>query len=539
MLAAAVEPVQQQQQQQQQLQEEQWQQWSANQPPPPLSLLQRSLDISNMQQQQQQQPQLHLNHLLENNGGWTLAEMDKHTVGTNITSAPAEFDAAWNHNHSHQQHQQPLNLQQLQHTAAPPPPGLIHDRPDAADAGEEDKWMIDAFIKTQQDLKASTRHIPPFFTPPPLQLNQFKRMLLDSDGRNPSVNTQLLDQAVQMRQDQTDWAAQFKQQLQLFNDEDVTQQQQHAPTTTNDTPDQPIHIDAASEQDALAKTAATLAHIMNNVDGSSSTSSSPSLLLSNSNNISNSSSAVSSTNATEAKFKQSKFLQFMKELGSGAVIVKDGKVVPNDSATGTTAYINNNPVTCNEQPIQAFEAAKQFLGDSSSSTASWEEDFNLDSHQHDLPQRRGAEWVHEFASAGMSDATATTTNHHTLHPQQQQPASSTNAGDWATQFQLQQQEYIDPLHDPSEIEWEVDISNSSGDEHEYPFLPSNPYSGLIRTPRQALDRLASCTSIAESILVLEAGAITSDHTRSQVKTGKLDTERQSSSHSLFFFHPLT
>ncbi|KAJ3195468.1 Peroxisomal membrane signal receptor PTS1 [Irineochytrium annulatum] len=195
--------------------------------------------------------------------------------------------------------------------------------------------------------------------------------------------------------------------------------------------------------------------------------------------------------SSNPKFKQSKFLGFMKQLRDQRVLIEDGRVVD----AGATVEHAVSSVGA------AAEWAKEFGG--SVNAQSWEEDFMAGSgNQH----AASSDWSQEFQRDGG------------LHP---------GAGDWAQEFQKDKhvgwedefasqradeameqafREYSGPLTEvePKDADWEADWANRAADpqqERVYDFTEDNPY---LSEPYASLENKASHGNIVESILALEA-----------------------------------
>ncbi|KAJ3219601.1 Peroxisomal membrane signal receptor PTS1 [Dinochytrium kinnereticum] len=188
-------------------------------------------------------------------------------------------------------------------------------------------------------------------------------------------------------------------------------------------------------------------------------------------------------NASNPKFKSSKFLSFMKQIRDQELSIEGNKVVEAVKPVNGAA--------------SALDWAQEF--NPSVTTQSWEEEFMLESG----PSQKPVDFATEF---------------------QQQQLNNSRSGEleWAEQFKQSEglvqrdledeamenafQSYMNPQLRKEEaraLDWETDWANIKPTTHQfsYTFIPDNPY---LSKPASVLQNMISHENLAESILALEA-----------------------------------
>ncbi|KAJ3106414.1 Peroxisomal membrane signal receptor PTS1 [Phlyctochytrium planicorne] len=182
-------------------------------------------------------------------------------------------------------------------------------------------------------------------------------------------------------------------------------------------------------------------------------------------------------NSTNPKFKNSKFLGFMKQIRDQELSIEGNKVVETVKPVGS-----------------ALDWAKEF--NSSVTTQSWEEEFSMDSKppapadfaSEFLQQHRPKDsWAHEFSLSENAG-----------------PAEMEDREAQAMEDAFQS--YMNPQMRKEEaraLEWENDWGNFTPQQqnYDYTFIANNPY---VNRPVDVQEKAAKHGNLAESILALEA-----------------------------------
>jgi peroxin-5 len=213
--------------------------------------------------------------------------------------------------------------------------------------------------------------------------------------------------------------------------------------------------------------------------------------------------------ATNPKFKESKFLGFMKQIRDKAVTIEGDKVVQvihpvgegswarefGEGVAQPSASTMEQMMAQNGPASAAADWAQEFSGGTSSSVnrGMWEEEFST---QMDHRQPESISWGSEFEQFSKSNTDQMNDSTDAAMDQAFAQASMSSRV-----HALEPVEPVDSHWDAMEEAWNEQQQSSSSTHNNYVFVQNNP---LMDRPLEFLENVSVHRNLTESILALEA-----------------------------------